>query len=214
MHFVLETLFTRLISSASIDAPLLILPDGCCAESFSNEQGLSLILTSKHPITTLHDECLQVSVNLLHFLSFRVGEFNYSHWESFWQDLRLLCYEIATDSSIQVYCWGIGLIVWAFCMDCAVQCFTPSPLYSSSDGASHLRFAGSSSHNLFDLAFDKCPHRRSVQTLPQTPLLRLHFFSVQPVGCTTRKCDSNEVGKSPALHAATRCDGDAAVMQW
>ncbi len=39
MHFVLETLFVRLISSASINAPPLIQLVGCSDESFSNEQG-------------------------------------------------------------------------------------------------------------------------------------------------------------------------------
>jgi hypothetical protein len=42
MHFVLETLFVRLILSARIDSPLLIRLVGCHAESFSNEQGQEL----------------------------------------------------------------------------------------------------------------------------------------------------------------------------
>ncbi len=105
-------------------------------------------------------------------------------------------------------------MVWLFeflrGLCCAViQLYTPYP----SRTVHSKTFAGIIKSQPFDHDFDMCPHHR----FAQGPLLR------QRVGCqcTTGICNSNEVGKSPAFRAATRCgadamrrcDGDATAMR-
>jgi hypothetical protein len=89
-----------LILSARIDATLLIRLDGCHAKTFSNEQGpeLDVNLNLINATKTLHNENLQDLVNIFHFSLLRESEFNFSHRELFWQDLRLSSYWITTDS--------------------------------------------------------------------------------------------------------------------
>jgi hypothetical protein len=58
-------------------------------------------------------------------------------------------------------------------MDCAVQSFNSSFLIGWCTTVKFCWFIESQS---FDHAFNEYPHRRSAQS----PLLRLHFFSVQP----------------------------------
>ena len=179
MHLVSEISFVRLKLSR-IDAPQLIRLDGCHAESFSNEQGQELDIN----LTTCYNDLEQWNSTwfgkyFFIFMLFREDEFNFSHLESFWQDSRLPSYWITTDCLIQFYCWGIvhntayyGSIFWAFCVDCAVQCFD-SLLPIGRYTAHNFCWIIESQH--FDHDFDMCPHRR----FAENPLLRIHVFSLR-----------------------------------
>ncbi len=110
-------------------------------------------------------------------------------------------YRITTHCSIQVYCWGI-VIFWFDCL----SYFSTLLIGWCAEPKFCWIF-----ESTFDHIINKCSHRRPVQS----QLLRLYFFSGQRVGCTTDKCDSNEVACASCSDVMRRrYDGNAAVMRW